>query len=369
MMSSLGLFISVAIHLAWLAVPQAAFARSAGTLVGEGNVAYEKEEYDQALAAYEEASVEKPESPYIYLNRGNVYYRKGDYGKATEMFEKAALKSMDLRLEAKARYNLGNCAFREGKRQTDSNLQKALEACQTSVSHYQSALKLAPDLHAAAHNIEVVRLTMKDILDKLKRQEEEAAGDEGRAQEIAERLGQLIDRQKRGLEQSEKLADEKAQRGDSEEMKNQSSELAEEQEAIKEETKALSQELEEQQKAQPDAAPSPLDEAGEHLDRSATEQAVAEERLRKGQPDNAKPSQQMALDELEKALEALAGEQPQDQPQQEEDQSRQQTEQEKQQGVTRQNKTAREILDEEKENRERRQLSSAGSYRPVDKDW
>ena len=105
-----------------------AHAASGADLVAEGNRAYQREDYEKALAAYDRASVEAPEAPQIYFNKGAVYYMQGDYTKAREMFEQAALKAKDLELEAGSQYNLGNCAFRESERQRDSDLKKSLAA-------------------------------------------------------------------------------------------------------------------------------------------------------------------------------------------------------------------------------------------------
>ena len=126
------------------------YGASSADLVNKGNTAYLAGKYDEALFAYEEASVEAPESPHIYFNRGAALYQKGDYSGAIEAFEKAALKSKDIQLEAKSRFNLGNCAYREAERQQDSNLEKALEACTKSIRHYQEALELDSDLKEAA---------------------------------------------------------------------------------------------------------------------------------------------------------------------------------------------------------------------------
>ena len=117
-----GLLLIVIIGMVLSLTSTAVHAESAADLVSRGNESYLKGKYDDAISAYEEASVDAPESPYIYFNRGTALYKKGDYSGASEAFEKAALKSKDPGLEAKSKFNLGNCAYREAERQKDSDL-------------------------------------------------------------------------------------------------------------------------------------------------------------------------------------------------------------------------------------------------------
>jgi Ca-activated chloride channel family protein len=160
--------------LIFLTMGTAAHAASTAELVSKGNSLYLVGKYDEALSAYEEASVKAPESPQLYFNKGAAYYRKENFDKAKEAFENAALKTKDVNLEAMARFNLGNCSFSQAQRQKDSDLNEMLEACQTAIRHYQEALTLDPGLKEAAENIEVVRLVMKNIMDEINKRKEAA---------------------------------------------------------------------------------------------------------------------------------------------------------------------------------------------------
>jgi len=148
-------------------------ADTPGKLVSKGNDSFRKGDYKSAVEYYEKASVKKPESPVILFNRGDVFYKKGDFKEASEYFKKAANKTRELALEAKAWYNMGNCAFREGQRQTDSDLKKALEHYEESVRLYGTTLERDSTLTDAALNLEVARLVIKDLLDRIKQQEEQ----------------------------------------------------------------------------------------------------------------------------------------------------------------------------------------------------
>ena len=89
-MTTRHLLFTLLVVSALLSTKGTAYATSARTLVEQGNRAYTAGEYANALAAYEEAEVDLPESPRINFNRGLIFYRQEDYGKAKEAFKKAA---------------------------------------------------------------------------------------------------------------------------------------------------------------------------------------------------------------------------------------------------------------------------------------
>ena len=157
-----------------LFLPACLLAASSADLVEQGNKEFARGKLDAALKLYDKANVDAPESAEIYFNKGAAYFRKGDLAKAREMFDRAALKTKDLSLEARGQYNLGNCAYQEAMKQKDSDLKKCLQQMTTAITHFQKALKLAPGLKDAAYNIEITRLKMKDIMDRIKQQEEQA---------------------------------------------------------------------------------------------------------------------------------------------------------------------------------------------------
>jgi Ca-activated chloride channel homolog len=240
-------------------------ADSPGRLVSKGNKQYHKKDYGKALGLYDRASVKAPESAIIAFNKGDAFYKQGDLEKAREQFKIAASKTTSLPFESKAWYNLGNVAFKDGVRQEDSDLQKALESLEESVKSYNTALEKDPDNKVAAENLEIARLKIKDLLDKQKQQQQQ--GGQGNQQ------GQQTDKKQQ--------SGEKEQQGKQQEQAQQQS---------KEPPKQDQKDKQGSQKEQ--------------------------------------PKKQLARDA-----------------------------------------TAREILDQEKEDRKAQQVQNAGGYRPVEKDW
>ena len=210
------------------------------------------------------------------LGRGTS--RKGDYAAAAEAFEKAAVKSKDVKLEAKSRFNLGNCAFREAERQKDSDLNKAVEACGKSIQHYQEALTLDPGFKEAAENIEVVRLIMKNILDEINKQKQKAQQQQEAMKQLEKQIKELIEKQQKALAQNQALQEEQKGEGDSKALRDRIQDLAQDQKDIQAQTEAVVEDLNKTCSQTPPVEENPTKK---HLNNAVTEQKAASGNLEK----------------------------------------------------------------------------------------
>jgi len=159
--------------LAFCLATSTAEAGPARQMLQQGNRLYGDGQYTDAINKYNEALVEQPQALEPKFNKANGYYRMDDLGEAIDLYQEVATGSKDMALVAKAKYNLGNCFFQRGSKQRDSDLQKALEDMRTSITYWRQALDIDPKNEKAARNIEVARLTIKDILDQLKQQQKD----------------------------------------------------------------------------------------------------------------------------------------------------------------------------------------------------
>ncbi|OHB63880.1 MAG: hypothetical protein A2168_00920, partial [Planctomycetes bacterium RBG_13_50_24] len=107
------------------------------------------------------------------FNQANSYYRLDDLGKAMDIYRQVAAESKDMKVVARAKYNLGNSYFQKGSKQKDSNLQKAIDDLKTAIGSWRGVLDIEPENKKAAKNIEVARLTIKDLLDQLNKQQQQ----------------------------------------------------------------------------------------------------------------------------------------------------------------------------------------------------
>lgn len=153
-------------------VLQTAFADSAQVSTSQGNRLYGQDKFDEAIEQYDQALIDSPQASEPKFNKANSYYRLDDLEQATNLYRSVAAESKDMKLVTRAKYNLGNCWFQQGSKQRDSNLQKAVEDMETAIGHWRGVLDIDPENQKAAKNIEVARLTIKDILDQLKNQQD-----------------------------------------------------------------------------------------------------------------------------------------------------------------------------------------------------
>ena len=149
------------------------FAESARDLLRQGNKLYASGQFGDAISQYDQALVENPQAAEPRFNKANSYYRLDDLAKVIDLYKEVAAEAKDMKLVAKAKYNLGNTFFGQGMKQRDSNLQKALEDLQTSISYWRQTLDIDSENQNAARNIEVARLIIKDIIDQINKQKEE----------------------------------------------------------------------------------------------------------------------------------------------------------------------------------------------------
>ena len=191
--------------------PVPAGAESARTLVETGNRQYAAGEYDQALESYAKALAEQPGSAEILFNKGNVFFKKEEFDKAREAYQAAALQTRDLSLEASAHYNLGNTLFAEGQSRLKEDPRQALSQWGQSIHHFQEALRMDPQFRDAARNLEVTRLNMKDLADRIKKAEEAAREQQQRREAIQKALEEVAKEQESETAQNDALQEKARQ--------------------------------------------------------------------------------------------------------------------------------------------------------------
>lgn len=146
--------------------------KNAHELVTEANARLTAGEFDKALESYKAAEVTMPESPELAYNQGIAYYRLRDFSKAHDAFNRALL-TRDRGLEEKIKYNLGNVAYAGAMEKTSADLQQAIDSLKTAIGHFRDALEIDPTDEDAKANIQMAQVLIKDLLDKLKKQQEE----------------------------------------------------------------------------------------------------------------------------------------------------------------------------------------------------
>lgn len=147
-------------------------AASSAKDVREGISLYKQEKYDEAIAKYNSAQTELPDSDIINFNLGAAMYKKGDFQGAVDAFTKA-LVTEDKNLEARANYNIANSKYRLGNLRINTDLSGAVSYYREALDYYKRAIELDQKDTEAKYNHELVEKKLKVLLDKLKNRPEQ----------------------------------------------------------------------------------------------------------------------------------------------------------------------------------------------------
>lgn len=350
-----------------------ASAKSAADWVAEGNRAFNAERFDDAVAAYDKALAESPGEARILFNKACALYMRKDYELARDLFEQAALKAGNASLEAKSHFNMGNAEFKQSNIPAESDMKNRLEVLERSIAHYEKALALAPEMEAAAHNLEMARATLQ----QLQKQQEAAERQKQQQQEMQKQLKELIDQQKALSRQTQEM---EKQGNNSKDENDSRSELARGQASIKDKTRAMGENMAE---AGGEDKEDPMDKARSHLTEAVDNQEKAEDKLNQSEYHDAQKGQEKAAEAMERALSELeandkvqSAEEQDGRGEQASQETAEPTQASRDPESTGRNKADRmgtedpeKILDEEYQNRRQRQITGGGNYRPVEKDW
>jgi Ca-activated chloride channel family protein len=227
-------------------------ADSARESLRQGNRLFGDSKYSEALSTYDEALAEQPQAMEPKFDKANSYYRMDDLGKAIDLYQEVAAGSKDMALVGKAKYNLGNCFFQRGLKQRDSDLRKAVDDMKMSITHWRQVLDIDPKNEKAAKNIEVARLTIKDIMDQLKKQQEQQKQQDQKNQQGQQNPQQQ--QQDPNKPQDPNQAQKNAQAQEPNQPKNQQQSQAQKQEEQqKDQQKEQEQQGQQEQRMAPDA--------------------------------------------------------------------------------------------------------------------
>jgi tetratricopeptide (TPR) repeat protein len=125
-----------------------AVAQDYASLNNKGNDSFKEGEYKDALDYYNQAEIERPETPEITYNQGNALMKMGNYEEAVEKLQHA-LNTDNAELQADAYFNLGNGFFEQ-------------ERFQNAIQMYQKTLEIRPDDLDAKFNLELARNRLKE---------------------------------------------------------------------------------------------------------------------------------------------------------------------------------------------------------------
>ena len=193
-------------------------AESLYAKIQKGETLYNEEKYDEALKEFLDAQVEKPGDISLKYNIGNTHFQMRNFQEAEESFW--AVANSDLpELQQSAFYNLGNCAYRQGK-------------LEDAVNYYKQALELDSKDEDARYNLEFVRREIKRRLEEAKKREQEQNQSCQNPQQQQQEQGESQEKKQASASQQENGNETEQREQKQEEQNRQQEEEARQQQAM-----------------------------------------------------------------------------------------------------------------------------------------
>ncbi len=276
-----------------LACAAAAQDVSPQELVRQANEQLRSGQYDEAIEKYKQAAELLPDVAEIAYNRAIGHYRNGDFDNATEQFI-TSLKTRDPELEAKAKFNLGNCAYAAALAKKD-NIPEAVEHLKSAILHYKDAIESNPQDKDARINIEMAQLLMKDLLDKQKQQQEEQQ-DEDQNQD--EQKDQEEQDENQDPQQDQEGEDQQQEQASDQQDQEQSGDQEQQQDGEDQQQQNEQQQGQQQQDEQEQGQP----QAGEGQQQEQQQTQAAEEQQQQGKKGQ---ERKMTREEAQRLLQMI----------------------------------------------------------------
>lgn len=134
-----------------------AMAASPREMIRQSNEAYRAGRLDDALEGYRRAADVLPSRYEPIFNQGVIHYRRRQWDLARQRFTES-LATDDRELEAKARFNLGNCDYAEAL--AGGSREAVVDKLHRAIQHYRKALALRPDWSKPRANIQLARMLL-----------------------------------------------------------------------------------------------------------------------------------------------------------------------------------------------------------------
>jgi Ca-activated chloride channel homolog len=221
-------------------------ASEAEKLNKEGNEAFEKQAFEDALIDYQTAQIKEPELAEPYYNAANALYRQGQYDAALDQLNMALSFAEGESLTGHSFFNLGNSSFN-------------MQDLGTAVAAYTESLLLNPDDQDAKYNLELA----------LQQQQQEQEQQEQEQQE------QEQEQSEDGQEQEQPEGGEGEQEQEQQEQGQEESEEGQEGEQDQEQESEQPQEGQQGENQQQEGQPSQVPAPGQRMTEEQAQQLLA----------------------------------------------------------------------------------------------
>lgn len=260
-------------------------------LNNEGNDAYTREAYLEALDLYQNAQIDNPELAEPYYNAANAFYREGQYDQALAQMQQALLYA-DVDLAQHSYFNLGNNFFNA-------------QDLETAVQSYIEALLLNPDDADAKYNLE---LALNQQQQQEEQQQEQEQQEQDQEQQQDQSGGEGEEEQENQDQQDQSESGQEGEQ-DQEQQQDQSDGEGEEEQANQDENNGEeSSEGEENKEGEQESDPAQPDQEGKEQDQQNQGQAgqPGEEGGEQEGLAGLQPGEKLSQEQAEQLLAAIA---------------------------------------------------------------
>ena len=129
-------------------------------------------ELDSAITSYQQLPTDKPHQDVRDYNLAVAYFRKGDHSAAEKLFSQTA-RSLDSRIAANSRYNLGNCRYAQALQLAESKKTAAIDQLRSAITDYRSSLRLDSQNQDARANIELALQLIRKLEEEQQQEQED----------------------------------------------------------------------------------------------------------------------------------------------------------------------------------------------------
>ncbi|MCH2201121.1 MAG: hypothetical protein MK102_04070 [Fuerstiella sp.] len=211
--------------------------------VREGIRLFKAGEYSKAGNAFEAADADQPNNDTITFDQACTLTAQGKSDEAKDLFQQAAL-ARETGLSADAYYNLGHLAGMNARQMlgddpvnlNPENRNEVIASLLSAVGHYRDCLRMESSHAEARHNLELIRLYIKNIQSQWEQRDRETARNE---LSLLDFLA-MIEQQQQGLRKITRML---SQEDDSPRKRQAIKEATDSQRRLQEETEPLKQKL------------------------------------------------------------------------------------------------------------------------------
>jgi hypothetical protein len=282
-------------------------ARSARSLVEEGNRRFKAGQYDTALESYDEAKAQRPDSLEVEFDRGLSAFSLGRLDEARSAFERVTL-SRDTDLAENAMYGLGACDHAEALARAEQNPKEAVTQLEQAMRRYHDVLSARPDHPLARDANYRAGLKWRQIKELMERQQQQQQqqqqGNENQEQSEDQQDQQQQDQQDQS-EQNEKQDGEPQQSDDQQDQQGQQEDQQQSNDQQAQESQQSDQQQDQQQQSEEKSEEEETAEQAEAKEDLSRDQAARElrrlmDQMRERKQERRQPIREIPAPPLEK---------------------------------------------------------------------